>query len=112
MINKQIVFNNILNNISINQDIDLREVYDSTMKYNNSEDLELSKRTMYRYLVNAIRHNYTNYDDNLKRVYRLDKNNCVYYKIYKNNILDLIADKYPELSDECDRQKTTLKMIK
>ena len=113
MINKQIIFNKIINDIKLDDNINLRKAYDDTLSFNKTRNrIELSIRDVNRFMVNSIRHNCSNYDNNLKYVYRLDKKDTSYYNLYKNNILRLISERYPNLSDECKRQATEIKMIK
>lgn len=113
MINKQIIFNKIINNLTLDDNIDLREAYDSTMSFNKTKTrIEINIRDADRFMVNSIRHNCSNYDNYLKYVYKLDKKDNVYYNLYKNNVLRLISERYPNLSDECNRQATKIKMIK
>lgn len=94
----------ILNNISIDENINMRQAYDDAMKYEmNYTPMQIREDKAYRILVNNIRHKHTNYDKNLKNVYHI-KNN-MYYNIYKNQVLSNISDNYPYLLDECNKQK-------
>ena len=83
----------ILNNISIDENINMRQAYDDAMKYEmNYTPMQIREDKAYRILVNNIRHKHTNYDKNLKNVYRI-KNN-MYYNVYKNQVLSGISDNY------------------
>lgn len=94
----------ILNNISIDENINIRQAYDDAMKYEmNYTPMQIREDKAYRILVNNIRHKHTNYDKNLKNVYHI-KNN-MYYNVYKNQVLSNISDNYPYLLDECNKQK-------
>ena len=94
----------ILNNISIDKNINIRQAYDDAMKYEmNYTPVQIREDKAYRILVNNIRHKHTNYDKNLKNVYRI-KNN-MYYNVYKNQVLSGISDNYPYLLNECNKQK-------
>lgn len=94
----------ILNNISIDENINIRQAYDDAMKYEmNYTPIQIREDKAYRILVNNIRHKHTNYDKNLKNVYHI-KNN-MYYNVYKNQVLSNISDNYPYLLDECNKQK-------
>lgn len=94
----------ILNNISIDENINMRQAYDDAMKYEmNYTPMQIREDKAYRILVNNIRHKHTNYDKNLKNVYHI-KNN-MYYNVYKNQVLSNISDNYPYLLDECNKQK-------
>lgn len=94
----------ILNNISIDENINMRQAYDDAMKYEmNYIPMQIREDKAYRILVNNIRHKHTNYDKNLKNVYHI-KNN-MYYNVYKNQVLSNISDNYPYLLDECNKQK-------
>lgn len=94
----------ILNNISIDKNINMRQAYDDAMKYEmNYTPIQIREDKAYRILVNNIRHKHTNYDKNLKNIYHI-KNN-MYYNVYKNQVLSNISDNYPYLLDECNKQK-------
>lgn len=94
----------ILNNISIDENINMRQAYDDAMKYEmNYIPIQIREDKAYRILVNNIRHKHTNYDKNLKNIYHI-KNN-MYYNVYKNQVLSNISDNYPYLLDECNKQK-------
>lgn len=94
----------ILNNISIDENINMRQAYDDAMKYEmNYTPIQIREDKAYRILVNNIRHKHTNYDKNLKNIYHI-KNN-MYYNVYKNQVLSNISDNYPYLLDECNKQK-------
>lgn len=104
----------ILNNISIDENINMRQAYDDAMKYEmNYTPMQIREDKAYRILVNNIRHKHTNYDKNLKNVYHI-KNN-IYYNVYKNQVLSNISDNYPYLLDECNKQKqyqTVIRLVK
>lgn len=104
----------ILNNISIDENINIRQAYDDAMKYEmNYTPMQIREDKAYRILVNNIRHKHTNYDKNLKNVYHI-KNN-MYYNVYKNQVLSNISDNYPYLLDECNKQKqyqTVIRLVK
>lgn len=94
----------ILNNISIDENINMRQAYDDAMKYEmNYTPIQIREDKAYRILVNNIRHKHTNYDKNLKNIYHI-KNN-MYYNVYKNQVLSNISDNYPYLLNECNKQK-------
>lgn len=61
------------------------------------------KETISRWAVNYVRHELTNYNENL---YNLsDKKGCKdVYGIYKVAVLEKIASSYPQFKDECERQ--------
>lgn len=61
------------------------------------------KQTKCRWMVNYVRHNLTEYDDTLYAI--SGKTGChTEYLRYKHAVLTKIADVYPELRDECNRQ--------
>ena len=62
-------------------------------------------------MVNNIRHNYSNYDQVIKQVYKVNRSDNDYEQ-YKNSVLDKIANTYPFLKDECARQKRKFDMVK
>lgn len=95
----------ILDNIKVYKDINIREIYDeAVLHYVDEQPIEIKEYNMYRVLVNNIRHSHTNYEDNLKDVYKAGSNNK-YYPMYKNQVLKEISNQYPYLKEECDKQK-------
>jgi hypothetical protein len=55
-------------------------------------------------MVNYVRHNLTNYEEEL--YYMSGKVGChEEYYFYKDAVLDRISETYPELEDACRRQK-------
>lgn len=74
---------------------------------NRIEDISVENADMptkLRWMVNYVRHNLTKYDEDLYSI--SGKVSChTEYGIYKNAVLDKIADVYPELVEECMRQK-------
>lgn len=103
----------LLNSIEVNNE-PIRNIYNGAIKYNFNEEspLEIRETKIDRYMVNHIRHNYSNYENGLRIVHRLNNNNDVGYHLYKNAVLSAIAISYPSLKEECDVQKTYLEMIK
>ena len=78
---------------------EMRESYD----YRDASSADYA--TQQRWAVNYIRHELTEYDSNLYDM--SGKVGCYKeYSRYKNAVLDKIAEFYPFLKDECDRQKT------
>lgn len=60
--------------------------------------------TIDRWTVNYIRHNMVDYDYCLEKLKgEVGKDEA--YRILKNYVLDLIKSTYPELAEECERQK-------
>lgn len=73
-------------------------------QYRNAEFYSADPATIDRWTVNYIRHNMVDYDyclEKLKGVVGKDEA----YAILKNYVLDLIKSTYPELAEECERQK-------
>mgnify|MGYP003321335147 CR=1 FL=1 len=62
-------------------------------------------------MVNNIRHNYSNYDETTRLVNRINRSDNDYNQ-YKNCVLNKIADAYPFLKKECERQKRRFDMVK
>ena len=61
--------------------------------------------TVRRWVVNYIRHNLTEYDENLYDM--AGKVGChEAYHVYRDAVLDVIASVYPKYAGECRRQKT------
>lgn len=62
------------------------------------------EETVRRWMVNHIRHNMTEYDSALLIVNgKVGKDEA--YRKFKNIVLDKIAEAYPELAEECEKQK-------
>ena len=94
----------ILNNISVDKNVNMRQAYDDAMKYEmHYVPVQIREYKSYRILMNNIRHKHTNYDKNLKNVYHIQNNK--YYNVYKNQVLTNISNNYPCLTDECNKQK-------
>lgn len=112
--NKLIQFNNIIQNIDIEPNHNLREIFDSALNYEYPEaekPIEFRERNIKRIMVNSIRHEYSNYEDGLKQVHRLKMHEGMYFR-YKNIVLNQISQEYPFLQDECESQKSKIKMVK
>ena len=104
---------NIISNLSIDK-VPIRKIYDDSIKfiYKKKKPLEIKEKTIYRCMVNDIRHNHTNYDMNLKKIYKIDDIDTRRYYMYKNATLDIIAENYPSLKEECNNQKTHVIMAR
>ena len=63
------------------------------------------ENTVTRWMVNYIRHRMTSYDEQLYHMKDRAGKNDMYCEIH-DHILDKIATIYPELAEECERQKT------
>lgn len=112
--NKLIQFNDIIQNIEIEINHNLREIFDSALDYQYSEaekPIEFREDNIKRFMVNSIRHEYSNYEDGLKQIHRLKMHEDIYFR-YKNIVLNHIAQEYPFLEDECKSQKTKVRMVK
>lgn len=106
-------FNKIIQNIKINTDNNLRDIFDSAVSFQYStsdKPIEYNERNIKRIMVNSIRHDYSNYEDGLKQVHRLKMEEDIYFR-YKNIILNCISIQYPFLKDECERQKNNINMV-
>ena len=95
----------LINDIQIEK-VDTRTIYDEATA--NHDDLIYNQRDVYRWMVNVVRHNHTNYDTTLNKTYH----NTKQYKQYKNAVLSKISIAYPNLKDECNNQSNTVKMIR
>lgn len=101
----------LIDNITVEKDINFREAYENTMLYNKhkSPPNTIKEDILNRFLVNGIRHDYTNYESNLRQINRIE--NGEYYVNYKNAVLDTISDEYPALYEECNNQKSFKQMV-
>lgn len=108
-------FDKISNNIHINTNKSLREIYEDSQLYvtgSSEMPLEIREATLKHNLVNQIRHTESNYISSLKEVHKISKrfqNNN--YWIYKNRVLDKIAEAYPCLAKECNKQRHDIDMV-
>lgn len=73
-----------------------RDYFSPSTRKSNPEFLD-------RICVNYLRHELTSYDDELFEIYNKTGKQLA-YKIIKTSVLELIAEKYPYLKDECTRQ--------
>ena len=72
-----------------------------------SDAATADSQTQYRWMVNYARHNLTSYDEILYAM--SGKVGChTEYHVYRDAVLDKIAQTYPELAYECEIQKTKL----
>lgn len=103
-------FMKLVNNIIVDE-IGIRNLYDQAI-INNSENskIELPEDVIYRWMVNTVRHDYTNYEQGLKQIHKLNYDEFC-YRMYKNAVLDKISSTYPNLSEECDKQKNPVEMV-
>ena len=76
--------------------------YKGTFTPINSSDVD--KSTMDRWVVNYIRHNLTEYDEDLYNMKGKTGVREEYFR-YKNVVLDKISEVYPKYKQECERQK-------
>lgn len=94
----------------------IREIYEESQLYWKEElPIELRESSIKRELVNHIRHQYTKYNADIKKVNRLIKNSNYdesIYRQYKNMILYSISVKYPFLRSECINQGYNVNMVK
>lgn len=110
-LNKTINFYNIINSTNI-ENKDCRKIFDNSVQYAYGEVLdEYSEKSINAIMVNDIRHNCSNYDQNLKQIYRIHRSDSDYIQ-YKNSILNKISNAYPFLIDECNKQKRRCDMVK
>lgn len=102
-------FVKLVNNITVDE-IGIRNLYDKAIANNGDPKLELPEDVAYRWMVNTIRHEYTNYEQGLKQIHKL-KCDELNYQMYKNAVLDKISSTYPNLSEECYKQKNLVEMV-
>ena len=112
------VRNYIIHHIEVyDEQNNVRNLLDQALNYSNKvseEPMEYQERDLKRILVNHIRHRRSTYESHLKQINLIDRytNNSNYsYRIYKNAVLDSIAEQYPYLSSECNKQKYKGKFI-
>lgn len=90
---------------------DYREIFDNAVQFEYGKTLdEYSEKGINAIMVNNIRHNCSNYDKMLKPMHRIHRSENDYIQ-YKNSVLEKIANVYPFLKDECNRQKRKLDMV-
>jgi hypothetical protein len=110
-VDKTLQLHNIINSINI-ENVNYREIFDNAVQFAYGRPLEeYYEKNIEAIMVNDIRHNYSNYDDNLKRVYRIKRTDSDYEQ-YKNSVLEKISNTYPLLKDECNKQKRKCNMVK
>ena len=59
------------------------------------------EETILRWEINFIRHNLSNYDDELEKLYGKVGKDMVYSK-YRNQLMNKIFEVYPELKEKCE----------
>lgn len=79
--------------------------HDANRPYEDFNAEEAGDRTRNRWMVNYLRHKLTPYEAQLRRVQGRSGNEGAYYRIFAA-VLDAIADAYPTLREECERQKS------
>lgn len=107
-------FTDQVNNIDVQRYNDFREVFDDAVRCNitsSEKQLEFRERDINAILVNQIRHGYTNYEKSLKQIRKIRKNEELYYRRYKNVVLDKISEKYPQLRYACKKQKYSINIV-
>lgn len=106
-------FISIISNSEVNI-VDARNILNTALKYQYGQreyPIEFKETNLQRIMVNSIRHTQSNYEHGLKQIHCLKTTEDIYF-MYKNNMLRLISNKYPYLSDECKRQQHLLEMVK
>lgn len=102
--------NRLIANIEI-EPVDVKALENHVVREKEDEYAErgqelhcLNDATVKRWMVNYIRHNLCNYDSDLTEIEGKVGKDYLYYKL-KNATLSKIAQVYPELASECERQK-------
>lgn len=91
--------------------IDYRTILDSAAYYGyGSRNDQYNEKDIIAIMVNNIRHDYSNYESGLKYINRIKRSKTDYAQ-YKNSILQKIADSYPALKYECEKQKHKVDMV-
>ena len=104
---------NIFNSCVVDEDLTEEQVYQEAMDYTGKRYKSSSSARAQRAMVNGLRHQHSNYDDNLNRINylgRLSGEQEFLYRRYKNSCLTKIANQYSFLSDEWTRQKKCVEM--
>ena len=97
--------NNAIKDINVRKR-NTREVYETATRHFNT--IVYKNSTLYRLMVNTARHELSNYENTLKGM-KVSKNE---YKQYKNAVLDKISKTYPNLTEECENQKSKVSMVR
>ena len=104
-------FVKLINNIQVDK-IDTRELYDEASNQSRKDDKTiLNQDNVYRWMVNAVRHSHTNYEEGLDKLHRYNYTENEYH-MYKNAVLNKISHEYPNLAEECNKQKEPINMVK
>lgn len=109
-------FNNVLQLLDI-EDVskNMRKIFDGAINYGNTRaeaPIEFKEAKVKRLMVNQIRHCNSNYNQQLKQIYNIDRSTECQYHLYKNIVLDRIGNACPYLKDECSRQKQKINMVR
>lgn len=96
---------------------DEREVFDNALRYarpNQVGNLEFQESDVKHIMVNQLRHEYTNYEFNLKQMYQHFPGICQeqVHAMLKNATLHEISQAYPYLADTCRKQKIQVDLVK
>lgn len=102
------------------EDLTLDDVYDCVREklwLNDEDPCLLSRNNLEAMMVNFIRHENTTYDealDRMDRIYRKAPSGekDLTYHMIRNAVLTKIAQKYPKLSAQCDKQKWPVALYK
>lgn len=91
-------------NVVRREALDCKQAYYITTEQYENNVYEADKATQERFCVNYIRHELSNYDyllENLKNQVGADEE----YLRFHQAVCDRIAETYPSLKEECERQK-------
>ena len=76
--------------------------YMDTEQYERADSVDFAdEETILRWEINFIRHNLSNYDDELEKLYGKVGKDMVYSK-YRNQLMNKIFEVYPELKEKCE----------
>ena len=82
-----------------------QESYEYMGRYDMNALNCTNDRVIKRWMVNYLRHNCSNYEELLEELqHSVAADNQDAYLVLKNSVLDMIAEMYPELSEECCTQ--------
>lgn len=105
----------VISNFRLDKRKNARKILNGALSYRYrraEKPIEYRNGDIERFMVNHIRHSYSTYNNDLRRIHRIDDNDSeINYIAYKNNVLNEISQKYPYLDDECKKQKLAIHMI-
>lgn len=98
----------------LDDDVNIRDVYDRGVAhiYGGNIPVQQNEEKIKHAMVNNIRHKHSNYNMLMGRVRTICNGYQPRYNVYRNIVLSQIAQQYPYLADECNKQKRKVQMVK